>query len=73
MLRDRLAEDREAAGRAEAKNRMKGVARAHGSLAQQLNDDEARLQEAAAVYKANQVVGRQVWNQHDALIEIPGP
>jgi len=50
-LRDQIAKDREAACTAEAVKRMTGISRAHGSLRQELDDDERKVHEAATVYR----------------------
>ena len=52
LVRKQVAKDREQAGKVEAKKRTRGISRAYGSLAQELNDDEARLKEAAVAYTA---------------------
>ena len=52
LVRARLTADREQAAKAEAEKRMRGIARAHGSLRQELDDDDARVREAATAYKA---------------------
>lgn len=52
LLEQQLTTDREAAGKADAQKRMIGVARAYGSVRQELDDDEARVREAAVAYKA---------------------
>ena len=52
LVRDRLEKDREAAGRAEAKKRMKGIARAFGSVRQEMDDAEPRLKEKALAFQA---------------------
>ena len=51
LLRDRITKDRERACVAEAQRRMTGISRAHGSLRQELDDDEAKVREAATVYR----------------------
>ncbi|MEE8301442.1 MAG: hypothetical protein V3S24_03295 [Candidatus Tectomicrobia bacterium] len=51
LLRDQIAKDREAACTAEAVTRMRGISRAFGSLRQELDDDEAKVQQAAAAYR----------------------
>ncbi len=53
LLRDRIDKDREAAARAEAEKRMKGIARAYGSLRQEMDAAETRLEETAAAHVAN--------------------
>jgi hypothetical protein len=50
-LEQHLATDREAAGQAAAQKRMIGIARAHGSVRQELDDDDAKVREAAVAYK----------------------
>lgn len=47
LLEVQLGTDREAAGQAEAEQRMVGIARAFGSVRQQLDEDEAKVREAA--------------------------
>lgn len=52
LLGHQIATDREAAGYAEAKKRQTGIARAFGSMRQELDDDEAKVREAAVAYRA---------------------
>jgi len=52
LLQDQIARDREVACKTEAERRLTGIQRAFESLRQELNDDEARVREAAAAYKA---------------------
>ena len=47
-----IAEQKDAAGRTEAAKRMVGIARAYGSLAAQVDDDERRVRDALATAAA---------------------
>lgn len=52
LLAERIAARRERWVVAEAEKRLAGIERAHGSLSQQLDEDEKRVQKAATAYKA---------------------
>jgi len=67
LLQDRIAQDREAAGRVAAAKRMTGISRAHGSLRQELEQDVTKVQAQAAVYvEAVQSVN----NRYKSLITL---
>jgi len=51
LLQARIAEDREAASKAEGERRMRGIGKAFGSLRQELDEDERKVHEAATVYR----------------------
>ena len=53
LLRERIEKDTRELARARASARMTGIARAHGSLVSQLDDDEARCRKAGAEYEAS--------------------
>ena len=67
LLRDQIAKDRERACTAEAAKRMVGIARAYGSLRQELEQDVTKVQAQAAVY-----VGavQSVNNRYKSLITL---
>ena len=52
LLRETITRDRESAARAAAEKRLTGIARAFGSVKQELDEDEARVTVAAEAYHA---------------------
>ena len=65
LLRDQIAQDREAACRAEAVKRTTGIRQAHESLRAELDADEAAATKAAAAYK---VAVNRVNDRYKALV-----
>lgn len=64
LLEVQLSTEREAAGKAQAERRMPGIARAYGSVRQELDDDEAKVREVAVAY---QVAAERVNERYRAL------